>query len=380
MNSSVTLVIFEGGLVETEIEEAVRQVRLGIVKDLVIKAKQAGFERIILLTSYQDLAKALGDIVEIEYQPQRTEGFHFGEKLLETVIDKQLAKVLYMGGASAPLISSHELSYLRKLLENHENVVTANNYYSADIIGFSPGSILKDINLPMVDNSLAMELTYQTDLKFIPVQRSLGLQFDLDTPADMLVLAAHPHIGNNTKTAVTELNLDLSNLNSLKQVINSPQAELLIYGRVGSLMFKFLDEFTRCRIRLFSEERGLKSQGRDVRGEVNSLVAKMISVMGYRDFFQFLPEICDGAVLDTRIIFSHFKWDLSQSDRFYSDVGMADKIEHPELREFTIAAHNSPIPVMMGGHSLVTGGLWALSEASYLEAQATEGKLEQGSK
>ena len=111
----------------------------------------------------------------------------------------------------------------------------------------------------------------------------------------------------------------------------------------------------------------MKALGRDRRGEVVSLVGRLIESLGYVEFFEFLSQFCRGAVLDTRVLFEHFKWKLSQADRFASDVGALELISHPELREFTAAAFSAPIPVLLGGHSLVTGGMWALIDAGNRE-------------
>jgi len=370
MSSSVTLVIFEGGRIESDLEELMRQVRKAIVIDQILKARAGGFEQIIVVTSYTDLAEAVAKLeVDVDYQPQGPEEFHFGEELLRIVTQRKIEKVLYMGGAAAPLISAQELRYIRSLLEHHDHVVTANNYFSADLVGFAPAAALNGITLPAIDNSLPQILTHEANLKFIPLQRSLGLHFDLDTPADLIILANHPGAGMHTRTAIAGAKLDTGPCRRIKQVMQDYQADLLVYGRVNSALFQLLDQLTRCRIRLYSEERGLKALGRDVRGEVRSLMGEMISIYGYEQFFRFLSEICQGAVIDTRILFAHWQWDLSQSDRFYSDLGFLDKITHPGLREFTAAAHSAAIPVMLGGHSLVTGGLWALLDAAYGEWQ-----------
>ena len=68
--------------------------------------------------------------------------------------------------------------------------------------------------------------------------------------------------------------------------------------------------------------------------------------------------------MDTRVLFEHFGWKLKAADRFASDLGEVDLISHPLLKEFTAAALEAPIPVLLGGHSLVTGGLWALIDAA----------------
>ena len=370
MGSSVTLVIFEGGMIESELEELMRQVRKAIVIDQILKAKAGGFEQIIVVTSYTDLAEAVAKLeVDVDYRPQVTEEFHFGEQLLRIVTQRKIAKVLYMGGAAAPLISAQELRYIRTLLENHDQVVTANNYFSADLVGFAPASALAGVTLPEIDNSLPQLLVHEGNLKYIPLQRSLGLHFDLDTPADLVILANHPGAGFHTKEAIAKADIDTRQCERIKKVMQDFQADLVVYGRVNSALFQLLDQLTHCRIRLYSEERGLKALGRDVRGEVRSLLGEMIAVCGYEEFFRFLSRICQGAVIDSRILFAHWQWDLSQSDRFYSDLGFIDRIIHPGLREFTAAAYSASVPVMLGGHSLVTGGLWALLDASYAERQ-----------
>ena len=38
----------------------------------------------------------------------------------------------------------------------------------------------------------------------------------------------------------------------------------------------------------------------------------------------------------------------------------------PVVRDLTAAARAAPIPVVLGGHSLVAGGIWALAEAAWL--------------
>lgn len=71
MSSSPVLVLFEGGRVESELEELMRQVRKAVVIDQILKAKAGGFERIILATSYMDLAEAAAKLeVDVDYQPQ----------------------------------------------------------------------------------------------------------------------------------------------------------------------------------------------------------------------------------------------------------------------------------------------------------------------
>ena len=74
------------------------------------------------------------------------EPFHFGRLLFEVVRTKQLESVLYMG-SGCPLLSSQNWVTLKEILAQNDGVVVANNYYSADVVGFSPGSALGEISL-----------------------------------------------------------------------------------------------------------------------------------------------------------------------------------------------------------------------------------------
>lgn len=360
----VSLVIFEGGVARSTLEAQMQLVRQGMVLDLVERARQGGLEHVIVVTPYQELASKLQSTgVVVVVDGEGCEPFHFGHCLQDVVQAHGLEKVLYMGGAAAPLISSAEFKYLRELLEQNDGILLANNYYSADIVGFSPGQALNNIALPPIDNTLALALSNEAGLRWIPVQRTLGLNFDVDTPTDIMIMSVHPDLGIHTREAVANLNWDFRRYLAIKELVGNPNGELVIYGRVGSNLFQYLDANTRCRLRLYSEERGMKALGRDTRGEVKALMGRLIDELGFKNFFDFLAEIAQGAVLDTRVLFEHFKWQLPSADRFASDLGAVELISHPLLKEFTSAAMEAPIPILLGGHSLVAGGLWALIDA-----------------
>ncbi|MDP3058696.1 MAG: hypothetical protein Q8N36_04500, partial [bacterium] len=113
-------------------------------------------------------------------------------------------------------------------------------------------------------------------------------------------------------------------------------------------------------LRVFSEERGMKSLGRESKGQVVSLLGHFLAEVGPEKFFQYISNICDVAFIDTRVLFGHFKLHLSEGERFASDLGLVEEIKNSWLLEFTQAAKLASIPVILGGHSLVTGGMWAI--------------------
>jgi hypothetical protein len=57
----------------------------------------------------------------------------------------------------------------------------------------------------------------------------------------------------------------------------------------------------------------------------------------------------------------------SRADRFLSDAAQPEGIGDPWIRDFTAAAREARIPVVLGGQCLVTSGVRLLSEAAWRE-------------
>ena len=60
----------------------------------------------------------------------------------------------------------------------------------------------------------------------------------------------------------------------------------------------------------------------------------------------------------------------SREDRFLSDLGHWREISDSFLAKFTRGAAEAPIPVLLGGHSLMSGGLMALNEHAWQQKDA----------
>ena len=113
----------------------------------------------------------------------------------------------------------------------------------------------------------------------------------------------------------------------------------------------------------------MEAEGRAAAGKARSLVAFFLETAGPQRFFQAMAELGDAAFIDTRVLLAHFRTEASRADRFLSDLGCWQEISEPFLREFTQAAAEASIPVLLGGHSLVSGGLMALNEFSWRERE-----------
>ena len=107
--------------------------------------------------------------------------------------------------------------------------------------------------------------------------------------------------------------------------------------------------------------------GRDASGEARSLLAFHLQEVGCERFFAEFAELADAACIDTRPLLAHLRIVASREDRFLSDLGRPEEIEDAFLKEFTQAANDAPIPVLLGGHSLIAGGLMLLNEAAWRE-------------
>ena len=369
------LVIFEGGLAASPPEHMLRHVREAIVLEHIQKAHDTGmFAGVILCTERRELAeqaRALG--AEVDLDPPGVP-FHFGERLQGLIRDRGLRAVVTMGGGAAPLMSVDEMRFIARLFRERDRFVAANNVHSADIVAFAPAEAMFAIPPPPMDNSLALSLHYDADLPLVALPRVLGFHFDVDTPSDMLVLGVRPDRGPRVAALMDEAAaqglVSFEPLQAAKRTLVDPTKDVFIFGRLGGPLFTYLDERARCRIRLLSEERSMKALGRDVRGEVRSLLGYLLDSVGTTGLVRILESICSTAFLDTRVLMAHAQKSVSAADRFYSDLLQPEHIQDPWLRELTAAAAETELPVLLGGHGLVHGGIWALVDAAHREGLA----------
>jgi len=363
--NAVSVLLFEGGYPACETEKMLADIRQMILLDNLAKIREAAsVGSIYLLTNRAHLAEkalARGCIV-LERGSLTGDDFHFGRALRELINQEKLEHVFYMGGAGFPFLRAGDLEEAASaLLAGSKPVIYANNAVSADIVAFAPGSLINQITPPGADNSLALFLRTETRVEHRLFKPCTGFLFDLDTPTDLLILAGSPFTGPKVREAIERLDLDLSRLQRAKEVIrNDNYDDILLLGRVGAPVMAKINQSWKVRLRVFSEERGMKALGRDKRGEVVSLLGYFLQEVGPKKFIQYLEKICSAAFLDTRVLMAHLKPDLPAEERYLSDLGRWQEMKEPFFREFTRCAVESDIPIILGGHSLVLGGLWAL--------------------
>ena len=370
----VTPIIFVGDLGASPVERLVIGAQKAAALDTIERLATLDlFAPPIVATPSPDLAECLASgPARVLLDPPESEhgsSFHFGRRLREIVEQFDVSHPLYLGGGSAPLLATGELAQIAETLLASDGRIVANNFFSSDFVGFTPGSAISRIVPPSIDNDLAFRLQRQAGLENVPLARTVGTQFDIDTPLDVAVLSLHPDAGPNARAYLRQVDLTpmIDRLRIAMRVFTDPAGEVLVAGRIGSHVLAHLETDLACRKRVFSEERGMRASGREARGEVRSLLGFLLESLGPRRFFQRLSLLGQVCILDSRVILAHLGLAPSAADRFSSDLLLVEEIADPTVREFTLAAREAPVPVLLGGHSLVSGGLRALIDAAWRE-------------
>lgn len=348
-------------------------------------ASTRAFERVLLVTedsglraaasaSGSDLRGRLRVVVEAAPIPSGNDAsFNFGANLRAVCKAHNLERVVYCGGGSMPLATLGTLADLALAVSGAAPCVVSNNLFSADIIAFYPASALDRIGESVNDNDLAWLLHYRAGLPHATTPKTLATNFDIDTPSDLATLYIATRsvpldgaVGERLRAILERVSIEMpmltGSLEKAYKVMATRRAQVLLAGRVSSWTWRRLETNLPCQTRIFSEERGMRASGREARGEVRSLLGLYTDIAGIDGLISALEQTCDAAFLDTRVLFAHQRLSPGRADRFASDAMMPEQVSDPWVRELTTAAATATIPVLLGGHSLISGGVWAMSE------------------
>ncbi len=245
---------------------------------------------------------------------------------------------------------------------------TANRVFSCDWLGVPNGRLLGAVVGESVDNRFTQLLRDRCNLPIGSFARSARSLLDVDTPADLVVLKTAMQVesldlGPRIRAELasqTVLDERVRSATDVFEIMTQRDRELFIAGRVSGSDWAALDRDTACRVRVLSEERGLRSRC----GRARSLLA-MLYEQSVGRFAQTLGALGDAVIWDTRPFCSYLGWNLSRGDRFAADLGSWADIQAEPLRELSQILVGSSVPVLMGGHSLVSGGLLAAIDAAW---------------
>jgi hypothetical protein len=299
--------------------------------------------------------------------------FHFGTRLADLIDRYSLSPVMYFGAGSAPLLGLDMIDLMHGMLHQSEfgqggkiptHIALTNNLHSSDWVAIShTRDALPIIREADRDNSLAWLLQehWDYDVRVLSSVRPSS-SMDLDTPTDLSIVRQHPACPPRLTQALYDPLLDRIPVEPVIDTIARDASRLTLIGRVSPLAWQALNKATQSWIRVYSEERGMVASERLVHGEVRSLIGKLVELLGPQAFFEEMVQTSDTAILDTRVLMAASGHYPDDADRFASDLLLWDEVRDPWLRDLTAAAANVSIPVLLGGHGVVAGGLYALAD------------------
>lgn len=296
---------------------------------------------------------------------------HVGRQLAQLVEEFKISRLLYFGGGSAPLLSDEALHTIVEQVAGDEVLAVTNNKFASDWLGLSDARLLSGLvpRLPR-DNMLGWVLANEAQVPVQALAASAASRLDIDTPVDMLALHLHPRTKKHLRRLLDTLPLPVSRLQRALEVLETPASHVFFAGRLGPEVWLSLNQATHSWLRVVSEERGMVSSGRQSRGEVRSLLASYVDQLGLEAFFETMSQWADAAFIDTRVLLAHHRrWPDPQS-RFASDLGRPQDVADEFLRDFTERALQAAIPVVLGGHGLMSGAMLALCEILQHRKQA----------
>ena len=354
-------------------EQRVDAARAACLLDTAARTACAGWGRAVAFTPSPSLFASCRGLEIVQTDPAQ----RIGDIICRAASERDAAPVLY-AGSGMPAMTEEDW---REVREAAVDATVSNSLFSADFVAVPDGRMLRIAGGTAVDNGFALRLRDECGAEPRIVERSARSLFDIDTPTDLAVLDfaarwGNLPVGDSVRSvldgAASVLEPLIERVAAAFAVLTERERQFLAIGRVGSSVWSALDRDTACRIRVIAEERGLRERAAGG-SPARSLLGLHAEAVGPAALTEALAEVADAVAFDTRPALAHLGWASSRADRFASDAGDADAISQPALREFSTTALRSPAPIVLGGHSLVSGGLLAGIDAAWGRTEAALG-------
>ena len=355
----IVAAIFHAPMGTTEAERFVEAGRLASTEDLIRILRPSVDEILVVTRDGSDVEPSRPLDVHLVH-PDLDRPFHLGDTLKQLVREYDIDALLYFGSGSGGLLGSDSLDTLIAFAEREDPGALFNNFYSCDFAVFASASSLLTATLPASDNSLGFALS-DAGIRCFPLLRSVETEFDIDTPTDLILLRVSGRGGASVQRFLATSAFEHPTLSAVCERLADRSSFVHLSGRINPTTWGTFERQVACRTAGVVEGRGMRAYG-------NShplLLQRILREDGPSAFFERLAEITDAAVIDTRPLLAVDGRVPPTSDRFASDLFRVEEVDDPRWRAFTQAAVDAPIPVLLGGHSLVSGGLYLLAEASW---------------
>ena len=365
MTASLTVLIMLGPAGASRAERWVAGGRLAAARDAAeLAAALPGVTRVVLAAPRLEPPATFADWnVTCDFDAP-AEVFHFGRRLSELLERYPDKAYLYLGAGSVPLLPLPALAQVvAEVTQAPQPLAITNNLHSSDWLAFNcPAAIQARPERLSNDNALGWVLRTEAAVEVRSLPPSAGTRLDIDTPADLLLLGLHSGLGQRLRHFLQQQPGDSTRWAAAGRRLFSPAGQAALIGRVSSGVWAHVEANTQAWVRVFSEERGMTASGRLAAGQVKSLLGAHLLRLGPAAFFDELSGMTQAAFFDNRVVLAHARHWASDGDRFASDLGWPDEIQDDWLRGLTEAALAAPIPIVMGGHGVVTGDLYGLAE------------------
>jgi hypothetical protein len=299
----------------------------------------------------------------------------FGVRLRRLV--RGLDGVVVLGSGSVPLATLADRRAFLAVAASGARRALANSRWSADIMAIGTAAPLAGLPDLDSDNALPRWLAERAGFEVADLAGRWRLGVDLDGPLDVLLTARVRLAGTALRDGAAAFHACAPGLRvalgGVAGVLADRRAEVLVSGRTNARALHWLERATAARVRALVEERGLRASSRLATASPATLQRPPASALGMLldhegpgALGSLVARLADAAVVDTRVLLAHrlgadpVAWPTAE-DRFASDLLRPDLVTDPWLRELTAAAVSAPVPIVLGGHTLVGPGVRLLT-------------------
>jgi hypothetical protein len=354
----VAAILFHAPLGESHVERFVERGRWAGALGLARRLREVGLGEVYVATP--DPERCPGGDEHASFLRTPAAGFHFGHALAQSCAELRLDGVLYFGGGAGGLLAEADLVRLVESASGDAPRAVLNNFYSCDFCSISCVGEALGGDLPDIDNPLGFALA-DAGVPCFALARSAETQFDIDTPTDLHILARSGRGDRELRTFSAGIETPHPSLERALARLTDRTATTTLIGRLSPVTWGHFEVDVACRTSALVEGRGMRAGPADR----TPWLRQVLQSDGPTAFFDRLARSSDAAWIDTRPILGTREELPQASDRFASDLFLVDEICDPIWRAFTEAALRSPIPIVLGGHSLVSGGLYLAAEACW---------------
>jgi hypothetical protein len=207
------------------------------------------------------------------------------------------------------------------------------------------------------DNMLPRWLDEVARVPVVDLRHRWRLGVDIDGPLDLVLLGDRWSGG---LTAAERERIE-TRFSAIRGVVGDSAAEIVVAGRTSPGALAWLERSGAARTRAIIEERGMRTSAPGQRPAV-SVLGALLDRDGPASLGAHLARLGEAAIIDSRVLLAHrlgadeVGWPPAE-DRHASDLLLHERIGDPWLRELTRSAAEAPIPILLGGHTLVGPGL-----------------------